>query len=74
MYPTNGTRREQELTLLASDDSLTDEVLDHIMISSLVFLRGQEDGERRKEHSKLKKSAEKFETLVTIMSFFGVQG
>ena len=40
------TRTEEELTLDVSLAELGEEVLDHVIVSSLVFQRGQDDGER----------------------------
>ena len=57
-----------ELTLEASEEGWSSEMMDHLFLSSLVFMRGQQEGERKRPGRFLQVIA----VLVTIISILSV--
>ncbi|KIP03612.1 hypothetical protein PHLGIDRAFT_121452 [Phlebiopsis gigantea 11061_1 CR5-6] len=59
-------RQAAELTIDVPESEITSDLLDHMIVSSLVFQRGQDDGKRLKEESKAMKVA--VNVLSTVMT------
>ena len=54
-----------------SGEAISQELLDHIIVASLVFQRGQVDGRRKREPGEFAKSLADCEAVPDILSLFG---